>query len=242
MENNPLAGTSLGALIDLIGGVFSGEAFGSTPQHAPPGDPVAISNAYSQAPYKTPRVPTQSTSDTVNRSTFRAVSDTRGTWTSQDSRVQAMDKYQRAALIATLEDNDPEGSKDVISAMVNRAQKGNQDLGAHVMGRIYEPNQARDHKAQARAQQYLNDPSKLQSLADYAKQREMGLVPDRVNGATHFIIPEKHMVKKWEEDPNVYRISSWGSWTGYNHSTGRYSPQYERHRNKAHVFGVAIGG
>jgi hypothetical protein len=120
-------------------------------------------------------------------------------------------------------------ARNALGAMINRSAKTGQDLGKHVSGRIYQPtieeNQRQRLSSVLRSKQFGE-------LRDWAKQRASGAVPDPVNGATHFLAPERSMLSLEAKDPRKYR--SWRSWTNYDPQQGAYRGVITR--DNSHAF------
>lgn len=144
-------------------------------------------------------------------------------WTLSDPRWQALDSYQKAALMALMEANgaNPQSARNALGAMINRAAKSKQDLGQHVSGKIYQP--TIEPAQQARLDRLLKS-SAHSDLTAWAKRRAAGEEQDPVSGATHFLAPERVMLNLERSNPAKYK--NWGprgaNWTGYDPSTGAY--------------------
>lgn len=151
-------------------------------------------------------------------------------WTASDPRWQALGPYQRAAAMALLEADsaDPEAARNALGAMINRAMRTGEDLGAHVSQPIYQP--AIEPKQQARLERILQLPA-FQELSGWAERRAQGLEPDPVQGATHFLAPERTMLALEAREPRKYR--SWRNWTGFDPETGSYRDVILRDRSHA---------
>lgn len=140
---------------------------------------------------------------------------------------QRLNSLEKAAAMALLEaDNrggkvDLDSARNALGAMINRADKEGQDLGQHVSGKIYQP--TIEDAQRARLPRILASPEFTQ-LQELAKARLSGAEPDWVNGATHFLAPEKTMLALEAQDPGKYK--NWGprgrNWTGYDPDTGEY--------------------
>ena len=137
-------------------------------------------------------------------------------WTTTDQRWLALKPPQRAALMALMEreGKNPEDAKNIIGAMVNRAKKSGVDLGDHVGERVYQP--SFEPSQQARIDRLLKSPD-FGQLSQFAEQRWNGQLPDNVNGATHYLAPERTMLSLQAREPQKYK--NWGpngaNWTGY---------------------------
>src|SRR5690349_21807501 len=109
---------------------------------------------------------------------------------------QRLSSQQKAAAMSILEADSRNGkinlddAKNIISAMVNRAEKEGVDLGKSVSGKIYQP--TIEDAQFARLPRVLSSPE-FQELTQYADARLSGAEPDRVSGATHFLAPESTM-------------------------------------------------
>lgn len=158
-----------------------------------------------------------------------------GPWTASDETWQGLGPTQRAAAMALLEADgrDPTAARHALSAMINRASKAGEDLGAHVSKPIYQP--AIEPTQRARLGSILSSPA-YKDLTQFADDRLAGRVDDPVGGATHFLAHEPVMEKLRDSNPSKYR--SWVNWTGYNKGGGSYSnpdgsPVF---RDKSHAF------
>lgn len=146
-----------------------------------------------------------------------------GYW-GKDPDWQKLSSYQKAAAMSLLEADAADGhpdltsAKNVLGAMVNRADKGGEDLGEHVSKRIYQPT---IEPAQYRRLQAIIQLPEFQKLSRLAEMRDTGQVDDWVDGATHFLAHEPVMEGLREKEPNKYR--SWVGWTGYDKGGGQYS-------------------
>lgn len=145
------------------------------------------------------------------------------TWTASDPRWQALNPYQRAAAMALMEADgaDPNSARNALGAMINRATKSGVDLGEHVGQRIYQP--SIEPAQQARLDRIMKNPA-FSDLTGWAERRARGQEADPVQGATHFLAPEKTMLALEAKEPNKYL--NWGprgqNWTGYDPATGQY--------------------
>jgi hypothetical protein len=157
------------------------------------------------------------------------------TWTSRDPRWQALDSYQKAALMALMEADgaNPQSARNALGAMINRASKSKEDLGAHVSKPIYQP--TIEPAQQARLDRLLKS-SAHSDLTAWAKRRAAGEEQDPVSGATHFLAPERVMLNLERSNPAKYK--NWGprgaNWTGYDPSTGAYKGVVMR--DNSHAF------
>jgi len=161
------------------------------------------------------------------------------TWTSQDALWQSLSPYQRAAAMALLEaDNGRVGdARNALGAMVNRARAERQDLGAHVSRPIYQP--TIEPTQRARLPQVIRRPEFF-DLTNWAERRWSGQEADPVQGATHFLAPERTMLQLEEREPNKYR--SWRSWTGFDPASGQYQGVLLRDGSHAFLRPAGLGG
>lgn len=143
----------------------------------------------------------------------------RATWTSSDPRWAALSPYQKAAAMALLEADaaNPADARNALGAMINRAQREKQDLGEHVGRAIYQP--AIEPTQQARLDRVLKNPE-FANLSAWAERRAQGQEDDPVNGATHFLAPEKTMLALEAREPQKYR--SWRQWTNFDPESNAY--------------------
>jgi hypothetical protein len=141
------------------------------------------------------------------------------TWTSRNPVWAQLNPYQRAAAMALMEADGANAAdaRNALGAMVNRAKRSNEDLGQHVSKPIYQP--TIEPAQERRLSRILSSPA-YQELTGWAERRWSGQEPDPVQGATHFLAPERTMVALTAREPNKYR--SWPRWTGYNPETGSY--------------------
>lgn len=144
---------------------------------------------------------------------------------------QQLNPYQRAAAMAIMEADgrNPTDARNVLGAIINRSEKTGQDLGEHAStARTYQP--LIEPTQLARLPSILKSPL-FQELTALAERRVKGAEPDWVQGATHFLAPEKTMVELHRRDPDKYH--NWGplpnsrgipgqNWTGYDPATGEY--------------------
>lgn len=148
---------------------------------------------------------------------------------------QRLSSREKAAAMALLEaDNvggkvDVESARNALGAMINRAARDGVDIGQHVSGKIYQPT---IEPAQfARLSRVVGSPEHQQLMALY-DGRVSGREPDWVQGATHFLAPEKTMLALEAGNPSKYR--SWRQWTKYDDATGQYAGVTLR--DKSHAF------
>lgn len=146
-----------------------------------------------------------------------------GYW-GKDPAWRQLSAYEKAAAMALLEADAKDGRPDfasarnVLGAMINRADKGGEDLGEHVSKKIYQPT---IEPAQYRRLQSIVQAPEFQALTRLAEARDTGQVDDWVDGATHFLAHEPVMEGLREKEPNKYK--SWVGWTGYDKGGGKYS-------------------
>jgi hypothetical protein len=152
------------------------------------------------------------------------------TWTANDPRWQSLTPYQRAAAMSLLEADGArfDDARNVLGAILNRSQRTGEDLGEHVSKPIYQP--TIEPAQQARLARILAMPE-FRQLTDLAQRRATGQEADWVQGATHFLAPEKTMLNLHRSNPDKYH--NWGplpnsrgkpgqNWTGYDPATGSY--------------------
>lgn len=124
---------------------------------------------------------------------------------------------------------DVESARNALGAMINRAARDGVDIGQHVSGKIYQPT---IEPAQfARLSRVVGSPEHQQLMALY-DGRVSGKEPDWVQGATHFLAPERAMLALEAGNPSKYR--SWRQWTKYDDATGEYAGVTLR--DKSHAF------
>lgn len=146
----------------------------------------------------------------------------RNNW-SNDPQWKALNRYEKAAAMALLEADsangrpDPGSAKNVLGAMINRADKEGTDLGAHVSKSIYQP--MIEPAQRARLPKVLELPE-FKTLTTMAEKRHSGELQDWVGGATHFLAHEPVMERLQAQDPQKYK--SWVKWTGYE-KNGQYA-------------------
>lgn len=123
---------------------------------------------------------------------------------------------------------DVESARNALGAMINRAARDGVDIGQHVSGKIYQPT---IEPAQfARLSRVVGSPEHQQLMALY-DGRVSGKEPDWVQGATHFLAPERTMLALEAGNPSKYR--SWRQWTKYDDATGEYAGVTLRDRSHA---------
>lgn len=152
-------------------------------------------------------------------------------WAASDVRWQQLDPYQKAAAMALMEADraDPNDAKNALGAMINRAAKNGEDLGAHVSQKIYQPT---IEPAQQQRLGSILGSAKFEQLTEWARRRASGQEADPVNGATHFLAHEPTMEALRAREPGKYR--SWVQWTGYDANGGQYANV--THRDRSHAF------
>lgn len=143
----------------------------------------------------------------------------RGGWTGSDPVWNGLTPYQKAAAMALMEADrrNPNDARNALGAMINRATKSGEDLGAHVSKPIYQP--TIEPSQRARLGSIIRSPE-FGDMTQWAIDRSAGTIPDPVNGATHFLAPERTMLALESREPNKYR--SWRSWTGFDPATSSY--------------------
>jgi hypothetical protein len=141
------------------------------------------------------------------------------TWTASDPTWASLNPTQKAVAMALMEADgrNPADARNVLGAIINRAQMTGEDLGSHVSRAIYQP--TIEPTQQARLRSILADPS-FSQLSGWAERRLQGQEADPVQGATHFLAPEKTMLALEAREPNKYK--SWRQWTGFDPSKGEY--------------------
>lgn len=140
-------------------------------------------------------------------------------WAARNPEWQKLDGHQKAALMALMEADGarPEDARNALGAMINRAAKNGEDLGAHVSQKIYQP--TIEPAQEARIGQ-LMQRKEFADLTEWSRRRAAGKEADPVNGATHFLAHERTMLALEAREPGKYR--SWRSWTGFDPKTGEY--------------------
>lgn len=166
-----------------------------------------------------------------------------GYW-GQNADWQQLDDVTKAAVMAYLEADSKNGKVDLgsasnaLGAMINRADKEGVPLGQHVSGKIYQPTIEPTQYARVGKALQSDEVAQLKQLA---RERLSGEREDWVNGATHFLAPERTMLALEAREPNKYR--NWGprgqNWTGYDPLTGEYRGVVLR--DASHAF-LAPGG
>lgn len=116
------------------------------------------------------------------------------------------------------ESGDAQGAFNVLGAIYNRAEADGMPLERSVSGRIYQP--TIEDNQRARLPQIVKHPA-FQQMTAIAEKRGKGEVGDWVQGATHFLAPEKTMLALEAREPQKYR--SWRQWTGFDPETSSYA-------------------
>jgi uncharacterized protein YcbK (DUF882 family) len=155
-------------------------------------------------------------------------------WARTDQRWKSLNQLEKAALMSLMEAGGGKNSVNALGAMINRAAKEGEDLGAHVSGKIYQPTW--ESSQRARMDRLLNSPE-FPQLVEWAKRRIAGEEPDPVNGATHFLVHEKTMLALEARNPRKYR--SWRKWTKFDPKTGQYGNVMLR--DETHAFNAPDG-
>lgn len=151
------------------------------------------------------------------------------TWTQQ--RIwQELNPYQRAAAMALMEADgrDPVAARNVLGAIINRSERTGDPLGDHVSKPIYQP--TIEMSQFARLPSILKSPQ-FQEMTQLAERRAKGQEADWVQGATHFLAPERTMLALHAREPDKYH--NWGplpnsrgvpgrNWTGFDPAKGEY--------------------
>jgi hypothetical protein len=156
-------------------------------------------------------------------------------WADRDRLWLSLTPAQKAAAMALMEANsgDAQGAVNVLGAIYNRAEADGHDLTASVSGKRYQP--TIEDTQRARLPQIVNSPA-FQHLTGIAERRGKGEIGDWVQGATHFLAPEKTMLALEAKEPSKYK--NWGprgaNWTNYNPETGSY--QGVVMRDDSHAF------
>lgn len=140
-------------------------------------------------------------------------------WTRTNSTWAGLDQFEKAAAMSLLEADGmrEEDARNALAAMVNRAQHGGEDLGAHVSGKIYQPTW---EAAQERRLASVLKSKQFANLTAWARDRASGRVADPIGGATHFLAKESTMLALERGNPSKYR--SWRKWTNFDAKSGSY--------------------
>lgn len=138
----------------------------------------------------------------------------------------ALDDVTKAAVMAYLEADSKNGKIDLgsasnaLGAMINRADKEGVPLGQHVSQKIYQPTIEPAQYARVNKALQSEEVAQLKTLAN---ERLSGQREDWVNGATHFLAPEKTMLALEAREPSKYK--NWGprgqNWTGFGKDPDR---------------------
>ena len=143
-------------------------------------------------------------------------------WTRHNATWAKLNPYQRAAVMSLMEADgaNPQSARNALAAMINRAAKSGADIGEHVSGRIYQP--TIEPAQERRLSKLINTPA-FSDLTSWAERRSRGEEADPVNGATHFLAPEKTMLSLEASNPSKYK--NWGprgaNWTKYGEDPAR---------------------
>jgi hypothetical protein len=151
---------------------------------------------------------------------------TSSTYWGRDPEWLKLSPTERAAAMALLEADSSNGridlgsARNALGAMINRADKEGVDLGEHVSGKIYQP--TIEPAQRARLNKIIGSPEHQEMVA-LANRRLAGDEADWVNGATHFLAPEKTMLALEAREPNKYK--NWGprgqNWTKFGEDPER---------------------
>jgi hypothetical protein len=147
-------------------------------------------------------------------------------WTTTDPIWANLTDHQKVAAMALMEagNSNVGDAMNVVSAMVNRAGKAGEPLGAHVSRSIYQP--TIEPSQRARLPDIVKSPE-FGQLTDYTAMRQSGEITDATGGATHFLAKPSVMLGLEARNPAKYK--NWGprgaNWTGYDEATGKYSNQ-----------------
>lgn len=150
-------------------------------------------------------------------------------WAKHNPTWQSLDPASKAAAMALMEADgaDIDDARNALGAMINRAGRSGEDLGAHVSRSIYQPT---IEPAQERRLEKLLRTPQFAELKGWAERRMAGQEPDPVQGATHFLAPESTMLALESREPRKYR--SWRQWTGFDGQAYRGVIT----RDKSHAF------
>lgn len=153
-------------------------------------------------------------------------------WAATNATWGMLNPFQKAAAMALLEADrmNPADAKNALGAMINRAAKTGEDLGAHVSQKIYQP--TIEPAQEGRLNRVIASPA-FRQLTEWAQARATGSEPDPVGGATHFLAHEKTMLALESQDPKKYR--SWRGWSGFDPTTGQYTGVLSRDGSHAFV-------
>lgn len=134
-------------------------------------------------------------------------------WAASDPTWAKLSPFQKAAAMALMEADgmDPQAARNALGAMVNRAAKNGEDIGAHVSQKIYQP--TIEPAQQQRLSKIINTKA-FDDLTAWAARRAAGEEADPVQGATHFLASEKTMLALESREPQKYK--SWRKWTGFD--------------------------
>lgn len=150
-------------------------------------------------------------------------------WARTNETWKGLTATQKAAAMALMEADkaDIDDARNALGAMINRAGKSGEDLGAHVSRSIYQP--TIEPAQEGRLNRILQSPQ-FAELTAWADRRVKGEEADPVAGATHFLAPERTMLALESQNPSKYR--SWRQWTGFDGREYRGVTM----RDKSHAF------
>src|SRR5690606_40022823 len=106
--------------------------------------------------------------------------------------------------------------------------KNNEDLGAHVSSRYYQPT---FEPAQQRRLGRILSLKAFEDLTSWARRYWVGEESDPTDGATHFLAHPDVMLALEAQNPRKYL--SWRSWTGFDPKTKTYRNQTISDRSHA---------
>lgn len=156
-------------------------------------------------------------------------------WAKSNETWASLNPFEKAAAMSLMEADgkDPNDARNALNAMINRAAKNGEDLGAHVSQKIYQP--TIEQSQESRLESIVKSPQ-FRDMAAYAQARAAGKEADTVNGATHFLAHEQTMERLTDREPGKYR--SWPGWSGYDRGGGKYTNPdgSEVVRDKSHAF------
>lgn len=134
-------------------------------------------------------------------------------WAAHNATWKGLSATEKAAAMALLEADgaNPDDARNALAAMINRAGRTGEDLGAHVSRSIYQP--TIEPAQERRLERILRSPA-FADLKGWAERRVAGQEADPVNGATHFLASEQTMLALEAKEPRKYR--SWRKWTGFD--------------------------
>lgn len=134
-------------------------------------------------------------------------------WAAHNETWKGLSGTEKAAAMALLEADgaNANDARNALAAMINRAGKGGEDLGAHVSRSIYQP--TIEPAQERRLERVLRSPE-FADLKGWAERRVAGQESDPVQGATHFLASEDTMLALEAKEPRKYK--SWRKWTGFD--------------------------